>query len=354
MTSIHRKGVKSMKNALKTGMMIALFICVAGVMLPTQASSKTKKISLDLNREYQSVKRPGGLTKARKVIVKSSKKFVAKAKYSKKKGDRRITITGKKVGKTTITVKCFYKKKKSKTYKYQVTVVRKKKLSAYEKGKEAFRLQNQFRKENGIATIEWSDEIYDFCIYRMKTSGYDEHENIIRDTGAYFGDFARKEKLMFAENMTVDTCAKDAINSWKASKGHRNNMLASSHLCGAIGTYKGMWFAVFWDMNAKGLEHWRDFHLKKVTVKRYDTATDSAIKGSTIGYYEKDDRLNTMQTTVISKTDGENIFLEPGKTYVIYERIRPDGYEKAESVTITVTEDGPSEVIMYSEPSPTQ
>ena len=352
MTSVHRKGVTIMKNTIKMLFVTILVIGAVGLLTPMQANatSTTKKLTLDLNGDYATVKRPSGLNKTRKVVVKSSKKSVAQVKYSKKKGDKRVTITGKKVGKATITVKCYYKKKKTKTYKYKVSVVRKKKKTALEKGKEAFQLQNKYRKENGIAQLQWSDEIYEFCMYRMKTSGYDKHKYIFRDTGDFFGDFGRKQKILFAENMTVDTCAKDAINSWKNSKGHRNNMLSSSHLCGAIGTYKDMWFAIFWDKDAKLLNNWRDMKLKKVTVKRYDTASGSAIVGSTIGYYEKENRNNTMQSTVISKTEGENLYLEIGKTYVIYERIRPDGYEKAESVTITVTEAGPKEVILSSTP----
>ena len=38
--------------------------------------------------------------------------------------------------------------------------------------------------------------------------------------------------------------------------------------------------------------------------------------------------------------------MEIGKTYVFAERVAPDGLDKAESVMITVTKDGPSEVIL--------
>lgn len=326
---------------------------MAVVILPHQvsATTKTKYVTLDLNRGYITTKRPSGLTKAKKVSVKSSKKSVATVGYSKKKGDRRVNIVGKKVGKTTITVKCQYKNRRTTTYKYKVTVVKKHVKTALEKGKEAFQMQNQLRKEAGVSTLQWSDELYQFCLYRMKTSGYDKHANLGKDMNSYFGNFAGFKSLLFGENMTCDTSAKEAMKSWKNSLGHYRNLLASSHICGAIATYKGMWFAVFYDKDSSELKNWKSYHIKEIVVKRYNTTTGAAIAGSSIGYYENDNRSGSLKTDRISKAEGKSIYLEIGKTYVIYETIRPSGYEKAKSVTITVTEDGASEVVLTSEPS---
>ena len=357
MTSVHRKGVMGIRKFLKVGFMTVVLACVIGVISPIQVSARstTKKVTLDLNGDYATVKRPGGLDKARKVVVKSSKKSVDKVKYSKKKGDRRVTITGKKVGKTTITVKCYYKKKKTKTYKYKITVVRKHRKTALEKGKEAFKIQNQYRKAKGVSELQWSDEIYKFCLYRMKTSGFDAHKNLGRDTINYFGNFAGYESLLLSENMVSSgTSAMDAMKSWKNSEGHYRNLLAKRHVCGAIATYKGMWFAIFWDKDKNSLENWKSSKLKSVTVKRYDKATGKAITGSSLGYYEVGNKNNTLKTVAVSNTEGKKIYLEIGKTYMIYEKIRPRGYEKAKSVTITVTKDGPSEVGMDSLPSSSQ
>lgn len=178
-------------------------VCIVVVILPhhVSAATKTKYVTLDLNRDYMTTKRPSGLTKAKKVSVKSSKKSVATVRYSKKKGDRRVDIVGKKVGKTTITVKCHYKNRKTRTYKYKVTVVKKHVKTALEKGKEAFQMQNELRKEAGVSQLQWSDELYQFCLYRMKTSGYDEHVNLLKDIEGYFGNFAGWKTLMFGENM---------------------------------------------------------------------------------------------------------------------------------------------------------
>ena len=350
MTSVHRKGVKMMKKLLKFGFMMIIAICVMGVLLPAQASAKvkSKKITLDINGDYGTVKRPSALDKAKRVVVKSSKKSVATGKYSKKKGDRRVDIVAKKKGKATITVKCYYPKKKMKTIRYKVTVVAKHKMTDLEKSKEAFRLQNQYRKSKGSPELQWSDEIYQFCLYRMKTSGFDKHKYLGRDTINYFGNFARGNVVLFAENMTTCPSIKGAIQAWKDSPLHNENMLDRNHVCGAMGTYKGIWFALFLDKDKSFIDSWRDYHLKQITVKRYDTTTGLAIAGSSIGYYEVDNRQGTLKSVVISKREGEPIYLEIGKTYVIYERIRPDGLEKAESVTITVTEDGVSEVILTS------
>lgn len=354
MTSVHRKGVTIMKNTIKMLFVTILVIGAVGLLTPMQANaaSTTKKLTLDLNGDYATVKRPSGLNKTRKVVVKSSKKSVAQVKYSKKKGDKRVTITGKKVGKATITVKCYYKKKKTKTYKYKVTVVRKKKKTALEKGKEAFQLQNKYRKENGIAQLQWSDEIYEFCMYRMKTSGYDSHKNLVKDMNDYFGNFAGFKGILFGENMAKGTTSStEAIKLWKKSARHNSNMLGTAHVSGAIATYGNMWFAIFFDGDKSVFDHWKTYKIKAITVKRYDTVTGSAITGSTIGYYESDNRQNTLKSQKIKETSGAIVYLEVGKTYTFYERIRPDGYEKAEIVTVTVTENGPKEVILSSIPS---
>lgn len=97
---------------------------------------------------------------------------------------------------------------------------------------------------------------------------------------------------------------------------------------------------------------------KKVRVYRYSIkvigkgqdgykaqASGKYIGGATIGYYEENDRWNTSKRITVGES-GRRIVLEIGKTYVFYEKTTPDGYDKAEKVTITVTKDMPREIIL--------
>ena len=289
------------------------------------------------------------MDKAKKVTVKSSKKSVVAVKYYKAKGIRRIVLKAKKLGSATVTVKCKLKNGKAKTYKYKVKVVKSKKVTELDKAKKAFKIQNQYRKEKGVKELEWSDELYQFCLYRLKTSGFDRHENLGRDTNAYFGLYAKHKKIMFAENMYYGyTDPQSAMKAWKKSSGHYKNLLSADHICGAIARYGNTWCAIFYNGNKSEIENWRDYQIKEVKVKRYDSQSGTYISGSSIGYYESDDRWDSLQAATITEASGKSIYLEIGKTYTIYERKTPSGYNKAERVTITVTKDGVSEVVLTS------
>ncbi len=109
-----------------------------------------------------------------------------------------------------------------------------------------------------------------------------------------------------------------------------------------------MWCAIFYDKDRSEVENWRDYKIKKITIKRYDSGKGAYAADCSIGYYETDDHWNTLQAATISKVSGKDIYLAVGRAYTIYERKRPDGCEKAQSVTITVTENGVSEVILSS------
>ena len=95
-------------------------------------------------------------------------------------------------------------------------------MTAKDKGKKAFQIQNQYRKEKGVAALEWSDELYEFCLYRLKTSGFDlGHAHLGRDENNYFGNFARYKHLLFGENMySGGSLAGDAMKGWKKSPAH--------------------------------------------------------------------------------------------------------------------------------------
>lgn len=313
----------------------------------TVSAAKAKKVTMNLVGAKTLYKYPAAMDKAKKVTVKSSKKSVVTVKYKKSKGIRRIVFTAKKTGSATITVKCRMKNKKTKTYKYNVRVVKGKKVTKLDNAKKAFKIQNQYRKAKGVKELEWSDELYQFCLYRLKTSGFDGHKNLGRDTNAYFGTYAKYKVLMFAENMHCGyNDPKSVMESWKKSAGHYRNLLSADHVCGAIASDRNTWCAIFYNGNKSEIENWRDYRIKEVKVKRYDSQSGTYIGGSSIGYYESDNRWDTQQAANITEASGKSIYLEVGKTYTIYERKAPSGYSKAERVTITVTEDGVSEVVL--------
>lgn len=313
----------------------------------TVSAAKAKKVTMNLVGAKTLNKYPSAMDKAKKVTVKSSKKSVVAVKYYKARGIRRIVLKAKKLGSATVTVKCKLKNGKTKTYKYKVKVVKVKKVTALDKAKEAFKIQNQYRKEKGVKALEWSDELYQFCMYRLKTSGFDGHENLGRDTNAYFGLYAKYKVLMFAENMHCGyNDPKSVMESWKKSAGHYKNLLSSNHVCGAIASDRNTWCAIFYNGDKSEIENWRDYQIKEVKVRRYDSQSGTYIGGSSIGYYESDNRWDSLQAASITEASGKSIYLEIGKTYTIYERKTPSGYNKAERVTITVTKDGVSEIVL--------
>lgn len=233
------------------------------------SAAKAKKVTMNLTGAKTLYKYPAAMDKAKKVTVKSSKKSVVTVKYKKAKGIRRIVLTAKKTGTATITVKCRLKDKKTKTYKYKVRVVKGKKVTELDKAKKAFKIQNQYRKAKGVKALEWSDELYKFCRYRLKTSGFDGHENLGRDTNAYFGGYTKYRVLMFSENMYSGSgTVSSVMTAWKKSSGHYQNLLSADHVCGAIACYKNVWCAIFYDRDKSEIENWRSYQIKEIKVKR--------------------------------------------------------------------------------------
>ena len=82
-------------------------------------------------------------------------------KSQEKKGTAKVTVCWKN------------KKRKKKTSVYLVKVSEKKNkatkktLTAKENAMRVFRKQNEYRTAAGVGKLEWSDELYDFLIYRI-------------------------------------------------------------------------------------------------------------------------------------------------------------------------------------------
>ncbi len=344
-----RKGVISMQRVVKSlGILAVVFIMGAGISVPAEANTVTKKVTMDLNGNRVQYKRPAILNRAKKVKVKSSRKTVVSVKYRKNRKDRRIAFTLKKKGNAVVTVRCVLKNGQKKTIRYKVKVTEKHKMTALEKGKKAFAIQNRYRREKGSGDLEWSDEIYEFCLYRLKSSGLDGHENLKNDMTSFFGNFAKYRNLLFSENLTHGINAEDAMKWWKGSERHYANLTSTDHVCGAVAVYKDSWCALFLDVDKSVLENWGNYNIKEVWVKRYDSLSGSYLTGSRIVYYEQDNKESTQKNVVISDSSGTPVFLEAGKTYVFYEQVSPEGYGKAEKVTMTVTEENDGEVILSS------
>lgn len=342
----------SMQRVVKNMVGILLVVLAVGIAasapVAAQAKTVTKRVTMDLNGNRVRYKRPAILDQTKKVRVKSSKKSVVSVKYRKNRKDRRIAFTLKKKGNAVVTVRCVLKNGQKRIIRYKVKITKKHIMTDLEKGKKAFAIQNRYRKEKGVKALEWSDEIYEFCLYRMKNSGLDGHKNLGSDMTAFFGDYAKYRKLLFAENLTHGVSAADAMKAWKKSAGHYANLTGAKHVCGAIAVYRDSWCALFLDVDRSVLENWKSCKIKEVRIRRYDSLSGSYQTGSRIAYYEQDNKENSLENIVISDYSGKSVYLEVGKTYVFYEQVRPDGCGKAERVVLTVTEDGIEEVTLSS------
>lgn len=181
---------------VKMSFVLLLVLTVAGRKeTEVSAKIKTKKITIDLRGGNTAIREPEIVRKAKKVKVRSSKKSVVTVKFKKKR--KQIYFKAKKKGTVVVSVSYKMKNGKTKKMRYKVKVIKTKAPTDLERSKKAFAIQNQYRKEKGVKELEWSDEIYEFCRYRLKTSGYDKHVNLANDMNAYFGGFAGYKNLLF-------------------------------------------------------------------------------------------------------------------------------------------------------------
>ncbi len=254
------------RKIIITGIVFLLFAVLAFHSPSAEAKVKNQKITLKKgnNRCYF-------YKKVCKAKIKYSKKGIVRAKLKKDKVmGKFIQIDGKKKGTTTVTVKIYSTNKKYQTYKYKVTVTTDldiaKSASGKAEAKKAFDLQNKYRREAGAEPLQWSDELYEAGLYRLKTSGFDAHENMDRDLSKYFGDlypmegFLQEGKLDISENMAGgQSDAKEAVNDWKESPGHYRTMISERWQSGAIVKYGHAYIAVFSGWTADAMDNWRDF-----------------------------------------------------------------------------------------------
>ena len=339
-----------------TFVMLAAIVLASPVEVLAKKKVKTEKVTIIKGRNQCFTFRK---LKLKKIKVKYSKKKIAKAKLKKDVNlGAYIQIDGKKLGQTTVTVKAYLANKKRKTFKYKVKVTNYLQIAnskaAKKKAKKAFALQNKYRKQAGAKTLEWSDEMYEYGLYRLKTSGYDRHENEDRDSNSYFGDlaaimYAEKDCHWLNENLaSLDLTS--AVKAWKNSPGHYRTMIEDCWRCGAIVQYNDIQIAVFSASTANEMKEWRNYKSKyaKVVIKRQNALTGAFLSGSEISIYDKADKWNTMRTCSIMKASGLVLYVKAGRIYGIFESMVPDGSQKAQRVSFTAIPltDGINEIIL--------
>lgn len=339
-----------------TFVMLGAIVLASPVEVLAKKKVKTEKVTIIKGRNQCFTFRK---LKLKKIKVKYSKKKIAKAKLKKDVNlGAYIQIDGKKLGQTTVTVKAYLANKKRKTFKYKVKVTNYLQIAnskaAKKKAKKAFALQNKYRKQAGAKTLEWSDEMYAYGLYRLKTSGFDSHKNKKRDCSAYFGDLAsimyvEKDCHWILENLATGNW-KDAMEWWKTSSGHYKNMISDNWKCGAVVQYGRSNIAVFSSSTANEMKEWRNYksHYAKVVIKRQNALTGAFLPGSEISIYDKADKWNTMKAYEVRKESGLVLYVKAGRNYGIFESMVPDGSQKAQRVSFTAIPltDGINEIIL--------
>ena len=341
-----------------TFVMLGAIVLASPVEILAKKKVKTEKVTIIKGRNQCFTFRK---LKLKKIKVKYSKKKIAKAKLKKDVNlGAYIQIDGKKLGQTTVTVKAYLANKKRKTFKYKVKVTNYLQIAnskaAKKKAKKAFALQNKYRKQAGAKTLEWSDEMYEYGLYRLKTSGFDSHKNNKRDCSAYFGDLAdimyvEKDCHWMSENLAIgNSNPSDAVKDWRESKGHYRTMIEDYWKCGAIVQYDNTQIAVFSSSTANEMKEWRNYksHYAKVVIKRQNVLTGAFLPGSEISIYDKADKWNTMKAYEVRKDCGLVLYVKAGRNYGIFESMVPDGSQKAQRVSFTAMPltDGINEIIL--------
>lgn len=340
--------MRKLTAKLLTASIVALGVIVLASPVEVLAKKKvkTEKVTIIKGRNQCFTFRKPKLKKIKVKYSSPGKKKIATARMKKDTSlGAYIRIDGKKLGQTTITVKAYFSNKKCKTFKYKVKVTTYLQIAnsaaAKKKAKKAFALQNKYRKQAGAKELEWSDEMYEYGLYRLKTSGFDMHENMDRDCSAYFGDLAaimdvEKDCHWMNENLATGNWDA-AMEWWKTSSGHYKNMISETWKCGAVVQYGRSNIAVFSSSTANEMKEWRNYKSKyaKVVIKRQNALTGAFLPGSEISIYDKADKWNTMRTCSIMKASGLVLYVKARRDYGIFESMVPNGSQKAQRIEFT-------------------
>lgn len=112
---------------------------------------------------------------------------------------------------------------------------------------DAFVLQNKLRTKAGVNQLKWSDRIYEIAslrAYMMATKDGLTHAGKWRDEKkmlkkwGYSDSELKETPRILGENATADfKTPKEAMKSWKKSKGHYENLINKNYKSGAISVY---------------------------------------------------------------------------------------------------------------------
>ncbi len=208
---------------------------------------------------------------------------------------------------------------------------------------EAFVVQNKkYRNKVGAVSLGWSEVQYQLARYRLKTSGFDSHKNMIGDysdfLGGFFDTVNTTDKL--TENLYIGGGGKDACRGWKRSPGHYRAMINRSYQSGAIACYDTTVIGIYAELGANEFDtkfnSFQDTNAK-IVVRRQDSATGQYINayGSTFVIRDMETGEQKAYGFPKNKTEKEIYICLTGKQYRIYETIPPNGYSKAKGQTFT-------------------
>ena len=116
-------------------------------------------------------------------------------------------------------------------------------------GREANRLTNEFRQQQGLR-IEcvWDDRVAEIGWKHSKAMGDGEREfghDKFSERAIEMGFVASGENVFMCQGVAGADVAKMAVEGWKASPGHRKNMLGDRWTISGIGVYRnehGAWY----------------------------------------------------------------------------------------------------------------
>jgi uncharacterized protein YkwD len=119
---------------------------------------------------------------------------------------------------------------------------------------KVFELTNLDRSKNGLSELEWNEDLARAARYHaadMYNDDYTNHhtfDNIDGNRVLVCSAFDRISRFGNgrAENITKAAVPQSAFNSWKSSKGHKENLMGAYKTIG-VGYYKGYWVQVFGD-----------------------------------------------------------------------------------------------------------
>lgn len=120
----------------------------------------------------------------------------------------------------------------------------------------AFDYVNELRSENGRGQIKWDERVYKLAVARSKDMYERNYFDHVTPEGLCVNDFKGDyglEGYTLAENagaqyegysgspMSYSSYinAKEQVDGWMRSRGHRYNLMYSRHVFGAIGCYRG-------------------------------------------------------------------------------------------------------------------